>query len=78
MYCAGCINCFHTPFAVQTIKETLDKKLGGPWHVVAGTSFSYDVTHKVCPKQSLASQMMACLFVIAIHIASIYVIIPEE
>ena len=32
---------------LQTIKETLDKKLGGPWHVVAGTSFSYDVTHKV-------------------------------
>ena len=58
------------PFAAQTIKETLDKKLGGPWHVVAGTSFSYDVTHKVCPKQCLASQMMACLFIIAIHFAT--------
>ena len=32
---------------VQTIKDSLDKKVGGPWHVVAGQNFSYDVTHRV-------------------------------
>ena len=24
----------------------LDKKFGGPWHVVAGSYFSYEITHE--------------------------------
>lgn len=28
----------------QMIKETMDKKFGAPWHVVAGGYFSYDIT----------------------------------
>ena len=33
--------------ALQTIKEFLDKRTGGPWHVIAGMNFTFDVTHKV-------------------------------
>ena len=29
------------------IKETMDKKFGAPWHVVAGGYFSYDITFEV-------------------------------
>ena len=32
---------------VQTIKESLDRRAGGLWHVVAGINFAFDVTHKV-------------------------------
>lgn len=32
---------------VQVIKEAMDKKFGGPWHVVAGNCFSFEVTHEV-------------------------------
>ena len=31
----------------QMIKETMDKKFGAPWHVVAGGYFSYDITFEV-------------------------------
>ena len=24
----------------------MDKKFGGPWHVVAGANFSYEITHE--------------------------------
>ena len=30
----------------QVIKDMLDKKFGGPWHVVAGSYFSYEITHE--------------------------------
>ena len=33
---------------MQMIKETMDKKFGAPWHVVAGGYFSYDITFEVC------------------------------
>ena len=32
---------------MQMIKETMDKKFGAPWHVVAGGYFSYDITFEV-------------------------------
>lgn len=32
---------------LQMIKETMDKKFGAPWHVVAGGYFSYDITFEV-------------------------------
>jgi dynein light chain 4 len=32
----------------QVIKETMDKRFGGPWHVVVGKAFAFDVTHEVC------------------------------
>ena len=41
---------------VQTIKESLDKRAGGPWHVVAGMNFAFDVTHKVTMKMSSLNQ----------------------
>ncbi|KAL4859342.1 Dynein light chain 4 [Chlorella vulgaris] len=31
----------------QMIKDTLDKRFGGPWHVVVGRAFSFEVTHEV-------------------------------
>lgn len=34
----------------QMIKETMDKKFGAPWHVVAGGYFSYDITFEVTLK----------------------------
>ena len=36
--------------AFQMIKETMDKKFGAPWHVVAGGYFSYDITFEVPAK----------------------------
>ena len=30
----------------QVIKEQLDKRLGAPWHVVAGQHYAYEVTHE--------------------------------
>ncbi|KAK9820517.1 hypothetical protein WJX72_011204 [[Myrmecia] bisecta] len=32
--------------ATQMIKETMDKKFGSPWHVVAGAYFSYEITYE--------------------------------
>ena len=34
------------------IKETMDKKFGAPWHVVAGGYFSYDITFEVIANTS--------------------------
>jgi hypothetical protein len=34
------------PGRMQVIKEQLDKKLGAPWHVVAGQHYAYEVTHE--------------------------------
>lgn len=31
----------------QTIKEALDKRWGGPWHVVVGRAFAFEITHEV-------------------------------
>ena len=45
-YICICKAC-HILVGLQTIKESLDKKTGGPWHVVAGLNFSYDISHKV-------------------------------
>ena len=46
------------------IKESLDKKFGGPWHVVAGSAFAYEVTHEVSSTGNQAyidaSQREAC------------------
>lgn len=33
--------------AMQVIKEALDRRYGGPWHVVVGKTFAYEVTHEV-------------------------------
>ena len=41
--------------STQVIKESLDKKFGGPWHVVAGSTFSYEITHEVSSAGSTAS-----------------------
>ncbi|KAL4423579.1 hypothetical protein ABPG77_004619 [Micractinium sp. CCAP 211/92] len=30
----------------QVIKEALDRRYGGPWHVVVGKTFAYEVTHE--------------------------------
>lgn len=32
---------------VQMIKEALDRRYGGPWHVVVGKAFAFEVTHEV-------------------------------
>ena len=32
--------------AARMIKETMDKKWGGSWHVVAGEGFGFRVTHQ--------------------------------
>ena len=42
--CSFC-RCF--PGWLQMIKETMDKKFGAPWHVVAGGYFSYEITYEV-------------------------------
>ena len=36
-----------SPGWLQMIKETMDKKFGAPWHVVAGGYFSYEITYEV-------------------------------
>ncbi|CAK0787088.1 hypothetical protein CVIRNUC_010304 [Coccomyxa viridis] len=33
--------------AAQVIKDALDKKFGGRWHVVIGTDFAHRITHEV-------------------------------
>ena len=33
--------------STQMIKEALDKRYGGPWHVVVGRAFAFEVTHEV-------------------------------
>ena len=35
------------PGWLQMIKDTMDKKFGAPWHVVAGGYFSYEITYEV-------------------------------
>jgi dynein light chain 4 len=38
----------------QTIKDALDKRFGGPWHVVVGRAFAFEVTYEVGRLQYLA------------------------
>eukprot|EP00694_Reclinomonas_americana_P005088 EC793713.1.p2 GENE.EC793713.1~~EC793713.1.p2 ORF type:complete len:106 (+),score=29.24 EC793713.1:55-372(+) len=33
--------------ASKYIKDSLDKKLGGPWHVILGEHFSFEITYEV-------------------------------
>jgi len=48
----------------QMIKETMDKKFGAPWHVVAGGYFSYDITFEVrcvcCPQSCTSAGGLRC------------------
>ena len=47
-FCCQCGFIVQASFAFcQMIKETMDKKFGAPWHVVAGGYFSYDITFEV-------------------------------
>eukprot|EP00764_Aduncisulcus_paluster_P004291 gnl/Carplike_NY0171/1690_a2282_1173.p1 GENE.gnl/Carplike_NY0171/1690_a2282_1173~~gnl/Carplike_NY0171/1690_a2282_1173.p1 ORF type:complete len:105 (+),score=14.62 gnl/Carplike_NY0171/1690_a2282_1173:3-317(+) len=39
--------------ACKMIKETMDKKFGGPFHCVAGTGFSFAVTFELLHKLHL-------------------------
>ncbi|KAI7839735.1 hypothetical protein COHA_006539 [Chlorella ohadii] len=32
--------------STQMIKEALDKRFGGPWHVVVGRAFAFEVSHE--------------------------------
>lgn len=45
---AGCKTWMHLPhhryLQPQAIKESMDRKFGGPWQVVTGKAFSYDVS----------------------------------
>ena len=47
LYHASCSFCKCGPGWLQMIKETMDKKFGAPWHVVAGGYFSYEITYEV-------------------------------
>eukprot|EP00055_Hartaetosiga_balthica_P014094 m.75612 g.75612 ORF g.75612 m.75612 type:complete len:96 (-) comp8487_c0_seq2:1057-1344(-) len=33
--------------ASKMLKEIMDKKFGGPWHVVIGETFGFEVTHQL-------------------------------
>lgn len=41
----------HAPRLPQTIKDQMDKKFGGNWHVVVGKGFSYEITYEVRPSE---------------------------
>ncbi|KAK3246289.1 hypothetical protein CYMTET_44167 [Cymbomonas tetramitiformis] len=52
--CVSAIEKFTTPEgetnlekATQMIKEGMDKKFGGPWHIVIGEGFSFEITYEV-------------------------------
>eukprot|EP00056_Hartaetosiga_gracilis_P007778 m.112083 g.112083 ORF g.112083 m.112083 type:complete len:91 (+) comp12776_c4_seq1:257-529(+) len=33
--------------AAKMLKELMDKKFGGPWHVVIGEAFGFELTHQL-------------------------------
>ncbi len=41
------LSCVLMFVLVQVIKDALDKKFGGRWHVVIGTDFAHRITHEV-------------------------------
>ena len=42
----------------QVIKDALDQKFGGRWHVVIGTDFAHRITHEVRAWKAHASTLM--------------------
>lgn len=57
--CTGAYRSFtpHPPF-MQAIKEALDKRYGGPWHVVMGKAFAFEVTHEVRTRDARGESCM--------------------
>ena len=43
---------------IQVIKDALDKKFGGRWHVVIGTDFAHRITHEVRARKAHASTLV--------------------
>ena len=46
----------------QSIKEAMEKKFDGHWHVVAGQSFAFDITHEAYLYVFVAGTMAVLLW----------------
>lgn len=39
--------CVPCQLAAKLIKETMDKKFGGPWHAVVGEGYTMEITYNL-------------------------------
>ena len=47
--------------ACNMIKSNMDKKFGGPWHVIIGEGFGFDVVHQARQLIHVHYQNVSCL-----------------
>ena len=54
-FCSAMLICVLMFVLAQVVKDALDKKFGGRWHVVIGTEFAHRVTHEVRARKARTS-----------------------
>jgi len=50
-----------TQSASSLIKTNMDKKFGGPWHVIIGEGFGFDIVHQARQLIHIHYQNVSCL-----------------